>query len=207
MGVDQLHESGAVKKFEDLTTDIDKTLNEMARCMSKVKRSSSLLKRYSNTQNLGQVADAMKTELPTGDEFVEIEGMVTGWVKKGEELEKKVKPVRENRDKQVMKAVEDTLATVEKEGTEAYKAWEKNDLEFYHSVEDAQNDMLKSWENTGIISDAEKLGHDIETQFKAWEKNMARRAPVQSLTAQQSKAVSKNLRSIEAELDMVLKSM
>ena len=106
-----------------------------------------------------------------------------------------------------MKAAEDTLKEVEEEATRALDAWEKNDMEFYHAVETAQNDMIKSWENTGIIADAEKLGDDIEGQFKAWEKNMARRAPVQSLTAQESKAVSKNLRSIEAELDMVLKSM
>lgn len=90
--VDQLKSSGAVKKFEDLGKDIEKTLHEMERCMSKVKRSSSLLKRYNNTQNLGQVADAMRHEIPTGEEIVEVEGMVTGWVKKGEALDKKVKP-------------------------------------------------------------------------------------------------------------------
>ena len=67
--------------------------------------------------------------------------------------------------------------------------------------------MINSWENTGIITDAEKLGQDIELQFNTWEKNMARRAPVQSLTAQQSKTVSQNLMSLEAEIDMVLKSM
>merc|ERR1712054_458321 len=75
------------------------------------------------------------------------------------------------------------------------KKKETNNMEFIHAVETAQDDMIKSWENTGIIADAEKLGDDIEGQFKAWEKNMARRAPVQSFTAQESKAVSKNLRS------------
>ena len=64
-----------------------------------------------------------------------------------------------------MKAAEDTLKEVEEEANRAIDAWEKNDWEFYHSVESAQNDMIKSWENTGIISDAEKLGHDIEGQF------------------------------------------
>jgi hypothetical protein len=80
-------------------------------------------------------------------------------------------------------------------------------MDFLNKVETAEYDMLDSWENTGITADAEKLGGDIEAQFKTWEKNMARRAPVQSLTAQQSKTVSQNLRSLEADLDMVLKSM
>lgn len=67
--------------------------------------------------------------------------------------------------------------------------------------------MLNTWNQTGIIADAEKLEYDIEKQFGAWEKNMDRRAPVQSLTAQQSKTVSENLKSLEADLAMVLKSM
>jgi len=56
----------------------------MERCMSKVKRSVSLLKisnRRGNTLSLGQVADAMKAEIPSGKDAVRAEGMVTGWVK------------------------------------------------------------------------------------------------------------------------------
>jgi hypothetical protein len=100
--VNQLKASGAVDQFKDLADDIDATLSEMERCMSKVKRSASLLKiqqRRGNTLSLGQVADAMKADIPTGKEVVEVEGMVTGWVKKAEAIETKAKPAVERRDK------------------------------------------------------------------------------------------------------------
>jgi hypothetical protein len=149
----------------------------------------------------------MQEEIPTGKQVAEVEGMVTGWVKKGEAIEKKAEPALERREKQLMDAIESTFEYVEENAVRAFDEFEKNDMDFYNKVETAEYDMLDSWKNTGIISDAEKLGGDIEAQFNTWEKNMARRAPVQSLTAQQSKAVSQNLRSLEADLDMVLKSM
>ena len=133
--------------------------------------------------------------------------MVTGWAKKGEAIEKKAEPALKRREKQLEDAAKNTFHYVEENAVRAVDEFEKNDMDFIHKVETAEDDMIKSWENTGIITDAEKLGEDIELQFNTWEKNMARRAPVQSLTAQQSKAVSQNLRSLEAELDMVLKSM
>lgn len=129
--------------------------------------------------------------------------MVTGWAKKGEAIEKKAEPALKRRERQLEDAVRNTAEYVEEHATRAFDEYEKNDMDFIHKVETAQDDMIKSWENTGIITDAEKLGDDIEAQFNTWEKNMARRAPVQSLTAQQSKAVSQNLRSLEVELDMV----
>ena len=54
--VHQLKVSGAVDQFKDLAEDIDNTLSQMERCMSKVRRSASLLKRYNkqrNAQSLG----------------------------------------------------------------------------------------------------------------------------------------------------------
>lgn len=68
--VHQLKVSGAVDQFKDLAEDIDNTLSQMERCMSKVKRSASLLKRFNkqrNAQSLGKIADAMKKEIPTGE--------------------------------------------------------------------------------------------------------------------------------------------
>jgi len=100
--------------------------------------------------------------------------MVTGWAKKGEAIEKKAEPTLKRRERQLEDAVRNTAEYVEEHATRAFDEYEKNDMDFLHKVETAQDDMIKSWENTGIITDAEKLGDDIEAQFNTWEKNMAR---------------------------------
>lgn len=99
--------------------------------MSKVRRSANLLKmhnkRAANVQSLGQFADAVKSEIPTGKEVVQIEGMVTGWAEKAEAIEKKVSPAVQKKHQEVGKAFNDRGEEVLEEVERAAEDFEEND--------------------------------------------------------------------------------
>jgi len=67
----ELQENGVVADAEDLAEEIDATLAEIEQSMMRQRRNARSLRRLRaarNTQSLGQVADQMTEELPTGAE-------------------------------------------------------------------------------------------------------------------------------------------
>ena len=67
----ELEENGVVADAEDLAEEIDATLAEVEQSMMRQRRNARSLRRLRaarNVQSLGEVADEMTEELPTGAE-------------------------------------------------------------------------------------------------------------------------------------------
>jgi len=67
----ELEENGVVADAEDLAEEIDATLAEIEQSMMRQRRNARSLRRLGaarNVQSLGQAADKLNAELPTGAE-------------------------------------------------------------------------------------------------------------------------------------------
>ena len=88
----------------------------------------------------------------------------------------------------------------------AWDDYEENDTEFWENVVDAQDDMISSLEDDGIVARDQALKDDIEAQFEEWG-SMRRVAPVQSLSTRDRRSVQTMLRKLERQIDGVLTNM